>query len=121
MARSRRDASVEGPRSVTGPSTVTYRYGASSDCTHKVARFAARNNSALRDASPTENVIVLSPSSVYQTGAETGPRSGDSRLSTPTRGASVRNVSRSSGVMLRSIWVLRVGRTHRGYAGASCP
>src|SRR5437764_4919800 len=81
---------------------VTYEYGATSDCTHIVARPAARRSSVFRDVSPMSNVIVPSASSVYQTGFETGPRSGASMLRTPTR-ASLMKASRSSGVMLSSI------------------
>src|SRR5262245_22043572 len=92
--------------SSTGPSTVTYLYGTSSDCTQIVARRERRNSSALRDCGPIANAMLPS-SAVNQIGDETGARSGASTLKTQTRGTSVRKVHRSAGVIVRSIRLLR--------------
>src|SRR5262245_45715611 len=91
--------------SSTGPSTVTYLYGTSSDCTQIVARRERRNSSALRDCGPIANAMLPS-SAVNQIGDDTGARSGASTLKTQTRGTSVRKVHRSAGVIVRSIRLL---------------
>ena len=86
----------------SGPSTLTYWYGAVSVCATSVARPAALNSRAFCDPAPVPKYRSPPTSYEYQIGTARGPRPDSSTLTMPTC-TSARNCSRSARVMLRLI------------------
>src|SRR5207248_6101300 len=82
----------------TGPSTVTYRYGASSVCAQRLSRCSRSISTAFCEVLPVMKLTVPPGSYEYQIGIVSGARPSAVTLTTPTC-RSARNASRSAGVM----------------------